>query len=240
MKRRFFSLIEMMAALIILMVMVTILFQIIGATQKAWIASESTIRIHENARIFFDIIGRELVTIEVSDEPGYILNYNCISADLPSGFKLAFITNSGIGIDLDGVDNIRGNADDDNNPLIKVGYKLNGNEIERHMSTQSDTLSYEFYNITAENGATTTWPDLSVHNAWTESFASSIAIIDGVESLSLQAWSDANTEIISGSDDTTVAPSYFQIKMTLFDTKAPPEKRDQTKRTFTKLIYLSR
>ena len=57
---RFFTLIEMLAAMAVLSILMLMLFMFFGSAQKAWSHTEATAEVFENARVIFDIVQRDL------------------------------------------------------------------------------------------------------------------------------------------------------------------------------------
>ena len=70
MKKRHFTLVELMAAMAVLVIMMGFLFKFIMSAQTLWSASERNARVYENAQVFFELIGRDLSGAFTSKVPG--------------------------------------------------------------------------------------------------------------------------------------------------------------------------
>ena len=78
---RFFTLIEMLAAMAVLSILMLMLFQFFGSAQKAWSSTEANAEVFENARVIFDIVQRDLqgAVARLNDIPDQNIAFNWAS-----------------------------------------------------------------------------------------------------------------------------------------------------------------
>jgi hypothetical protein len=125
-----FTVVELAVAMGILVIMMGLLVQFVNHAQTAWNQSRKNVRMYEGARLFYDIINRDLQGMITSDEIGAVINYTVDSSELPGNWIIAFVTSSGIGV------------------------KDTDTETIRHMATSSSG-SWDFYNNPAGTWAAT-------------------------------------------------------------------------------------
>ena len=106
-RTRHFTLIELLAAMGILVVMMLVLFRLLGSAQQAWTTSNSHAEVFENARIALDIISRDIqsAVARQNDVPGSNIQFRQEAAD-----KLWFVSARGSGVPCE---------------LAEIGYQLN-------------------------------------------------------------------------------------------------------------------
>ena len=75
MHKRHFTLVELMAAMVVLVIMMGFLFKFITSSQDLWSASERNSRVYENAQIFFELVDRDLGGAMVNDIPGQEISF---------------------------------------------------------------------------------------------------------------------------------------------------------------------
>jgi len=252
MQRRHFTLIELMAAMVVLVIMMGFLFKFIVSAQTLWTASERNSRIYENAQILFELIGRDLSGAVASDRPGEEIGFWVGPTDGGNGDKdfLAFATTSAA--NNDGLTSI-----------WEVHYKwgepgcTGDGEYLIRRSVVADTDpddDWDFYGD-AET-ATPGWVD-------TDNLADAQEVIDGVEKIEVTCYL-AEGEVDSSdkpkkAEPCTVSTAYpevpaqVKITLTLVDPKAVDkaiakgltgsdlhDDLDFCRRQFTKVILLSR
>ena len=227
-RRQPFTVVELVVAVAVLIIMMGILVRFVTQAQFAWNQSRTNVRMYEGARLFFDVIGRDLQSMVASNDPGHIINYSVDNGELPADWFLAFVTASGIG-----------SKTTDPAKLMEIGYSFANNEITRIMTRPGVhsgigtgyNSDWDFLNASAG-----TWA-----NAGTN--AESSIVISGVRSVSVQAWSDSLTIVDDAADDTTKAPIRVSVTLSFFDPKMEPlpeAKQNKSLRTITKTIFINR
>jgi hypothetical protein len=219
-RRRFFSLAEMMAALLILSVMMLTLFEMIVTTQHMWSAADSRITVHDNARIFFDIVGQDLKSMVVDASTATNIKYRENDEDTSNRKKFTFVTRSGIGL-----------KSTDTNDLIEVHYYYNEDDnnnkkIERRYSTISDgATNWDFYNT-----------DPATYN---DTHAHSDVIVEGVRSVEMRAYSDFGSTSNSGLSTTDVLPSTVMVRIVLEDPELGQKEQKKSEYEFYKVFFIN-
>ena len=229
-RRQPFTVVELVVTVAVLIIMMGILVRFVSQAQFAWNQSRTNVRMYEGARLFFDVIGRDLQSMVTSDDLGQTINYSVDNGELPPDWFLAFVTASGIG-----------SRTIDPAKIMEVGYSFANNEITRTM-TRSGVIT------SGHNGAGyfSDWDFLNASaGTWTNpgAGADSSVVISGVRSVSVQAWSDSLTVVDDATDDTTKAPIRVTVTLSFFDPKMEPlptAKQNKSLRTITKTIFINR
>ena len=125
--RRFFTLIEMIAALAVFLVLMLVVFQFFGAAQKVWSATNASVESFENARVIEDIVSRDLksAVATANDIPGSNLMYRQTNCN-----TLMFVTS--------GATSSNGKCE-----LMIVAYTLDGTDFKRATLDSSDSPNWE-------------------------------------------------------------------------------------------------
>jgi hypothetical protein len=234
-RRQPFTVVELVVTVAVLIIMMGILVRFVSQAQFAWNQSRTNVRMYEGARLFFDVIGRDLQSMVTSDDLGQTINYSVDNGELPADWFLAFVTASGIG-----------SRTIDPAKIMEVGYSFANNEITRTM-TRSGVINVGG-GPTGNNGAGyfADWDFLNASaGTWTNpgTNAESSVVISGVRSVSVQAWSDSLTVVDDAADDTTKAPIRVSVTLSFFDPKMEPlpeSKQNKSLRTITKTIFINR
>ena len=225
-QRSHFTLVEMMVAMVILVIMIGILFKFLAGAQDAWSTTRANSEIYENARLFFDIVTRDLQAMVVNDVSGAQINYSVdglgeLNSD--SGFKFACVSASGIGTDSS-----------DESILLEVGYQHDesADTIVRYMTSMSEgPVAWNFYDSAAINWA--------AENSWGPDSA---ILVKGAKSVTFTAYSDHVTVISnSNASETTKRPAKIEIDVSLYDPRKTGTSGtviDESLRTFRKTVYL--
>jgi Tfp pilus assembly protein PilW len=227
-RRQPFTVVELVVAVAVLLIMMGILVRFVTQAQFAWNQSRTNVRMYEGARLFFDVIGRDLQSMLASDDPGQQINYTVDNGELPLDWFLAFVTASGIG-----------SKTTDPAKLMEIGYSFANNEITRTMTRSgSMTVTGDGYSADWDflNASAGTWANAGPS-------AESSVVISGVRSVSVQAWSDSLTVVDDAADDTTKAPIRVSVTLSFFDPKMEPlpeSKQNKSLRTITKTIFINR
>ena len=89
-----FTLVELLAAMAVLVVMMFLLFRFIAGAQQAWSVATSSQEVYEKARIALDLITRDLqcAVARANDVPGQHIRFQQVSAD-----QIRFVSNGAIG-----------------------------------------------------------------------------------------------------------------------------------------------
>lgn len=241
MRKTRFTLIEILAAMAVLIVLMAMVFTFFASAQKAWSITDTNTRIYENARVAFDLISRDLQCAATSEEPAReIPFYQAFGTDFdPTNWNrrlgLYFVT-------------VAEPASAAKTKLCEIGYQLyTGNDashsgdrfwFRRSRTCDSDGATWNFYGIPAAAGGIipgTGWTDISATGAQ--------KVIPGVESIRFDLFPTATW---NASKTLNELPKAVRVTITLFDPKlmtVPDAVRnaqiDKSKRTFSKLIFLS-
>jgi hypothetical protein len=217
-----FTLIELLAAMAVLVVVMGVLFQFFGSAERAWSRAETNTRIYESARIALGLITRDLQSAVASSRAGAeIPFYVWPGAGGGSGERLSFIarveTNTEAKADL---------------CEIVYAWKDSGaNAKELRRARDCDRTS---------SGVNTDWDFYGKTDAaWASTHAPLQTVIPGVTAFSLICI-DRSGAVMSGTSNTL--PAAVLVSLTLIDEKllaAPPVVQDRSKRTFTKTIFLN-
>jgi hypothetical protein len=229
-QRRLFTLAELMVAMIVLMLIVYMLFEVVGGAQKAWKGSRAISEMHDTASLALDVIARDVRAMKASDVAGAEINYSyngsgVVDTDASGTVAVlfAFVTSSGLGVDSS-----------DNSMLSEVAYGFNSttNTLYRYRTTYSATSDWDFYNADP-----TTWASIT-------SWEDSTVLATGVSSISFSSWEDPSNEVDSINDDSTVVPSFVNVALTVHDQRKEATNSatliSKSKLAFSKTIHLNR
>lgn len=228
-----FTLVELMAAMAILVVIMLMLFSFFASAQRAWGFTETNTRIYESARILFDVIGRDLQSAIALDEPGQEIPFYASSSFNPDNWSDRHICTFVSAV---------GEPAEATSRLCKVYYEYfrgsPGNASERYQfrrgivgnwTSSGRNPDWDFYGET----------DLSA-NWHTDGFTPQ-TVISGISELKLDFLG-----IGTGAAENRL-PGAVRVTVTLFDPKLyndsadvdiPDVIRQKTERTFTKMIFL--
>jgi len=230
-RRRHFTLIELLAAMSVLVVLMFVLFRFFGSAEKAWSASEGNTRIYENARIAFEVITRDLQSAIASSRDGQkVPFYVWTAAD--------GTTNGANGERLSFVSRVEPNTTAKSD-ICEVAYAWKTDFtgaslpynywLRRVRDGDDDNTNWDFFNKTGSE--TPKWYD--THGAFQK-------VIPGVTNLSFTCLDSAGAAMV-GPVNSNKLPASVLVSLTLVDEKlvnAPDVVKDKTKRTFTKTIFL--
>jgi type II secretory pathway component PulJ len=253
MNKRHFTLIELMAAMVVLLIMMGFLFHFIINSQNLWSASERNARIYENAQVFFDLLDRDLGGAMASKVPGQEICFWIGDPSDPQPANLAypdepFLSMVSAAPPLDG-------ASEPN--VYEIHYKLeqispaanNNYRIKRSVvrQTGADAADWDFYGVPAGNSL----PTWVASRGGTET-----EVIDGVgpahtsdTDFPLQVVClDAAGNTISTGSSYAQLPAAIRVTVTLVDQKAMElglggtaltNRLDASRRKFTRVFLLS-
>ena len=238
-RRQPFTVVELVVTVAVLIIMMGILVRFVSQAQFAWNQSRTNVRMYEGARLFFDVIGRDLQSMVTSDDPGQQINYSVANGELPPDWFLAFVTASGIG-----------SKTTDPAKLMEIGYSFANNEITRTMTRSGVHTT----NPSLGTGYFSDWDFLNASAGdWAKGGGNteSSVIISGVRNFSVQAFLPTGLEppaalfsvVDDAADDTTKTPTRVTVTLSFFDPKMEPlptAKQNKSLRTITKTIFINR
>ncbi len=225
---RNFTLIELMAAMTVLLALMYVLFSMFRQADRLWERSGANTEIYENARIIMDTVTRDLqgAVARENDTPG-----NNIFFEQYSDHNLRFVSAAP---PLEGA----------SSPYYEIGYQLNGREFQR-ASVDDRAAGWNIYRTRA---------DTTVVFASGVGASGFEQIIDGVLSMSFTCYDSANAAQANwGVADTTLAatlPHIVNVSFKLLDSKsvklwdlqvssdARTRIESEKARTFSKRIFL--
>lgn len=225
-RRRHFTLIELLAAMAVLVLLMMMLFRFVGSAQSAWSASETNTRIYENARIAFEVITRDLQSAVASSRDGQKIPFYVwpVAGGTNWGERLSFISRV------------------EPNPAAKsdiceimYAWKTdfvgpNANYWLWRARVCDDASDWNFFNKTGNETDAAPW--------YGTQQVTPRRVIPGVTNLSLVCLDSAGV-VMSGPYNKL--PASVLVSLTLVDEKlvdAPDPVKNKTKRTFTKTIFL--
>jgi type II secretory pathway pseudopilin PulG len=226
-----FTLVELLAAMAVLVLLMTVVFSFLVSAQKAWSLTETNTRIYENAQVAFEVLTRDLQSAMFSADTGREIPFYTGPSDAtsPSNVVLAFAAE----VDPSEVATSRvceiqylcytQPGDPDNSFWLRRSRTCD-------RTTSGTNADWDFYADTT-TGTTTNW--VSTRDPAQK-------VVDGVEGLTLVCY-DASGNSLAQPSYAAALPKAVQITLTLFDPKlrrAPPEVRSRSKRTFTKTVFL--
>ncbi len=93
-RTRQFTLVELLAAMAVLVIMMFLLFRFIAGAQQAWSVATSSQEVYEKSRIAMDLITRDLQSAiaRANDVPGQHIRFQQVDFD-----KLRFVSNGAVG-----------------------------------------------------------------------------------------------------------------------------------------------
>lgn len=234
-----FTLVEILAAMAVLVVLMGVLFTFLSAAQTAWSLAETNSRIYENAQVALDVITRDLQSAIASNLTGreipFYRNPDLDSADWADDWDkrraMAFVAAVEPNTEAKSL-------------LCEIRYELYTGPLAAHREQRywlrrartcdrttsdppTDNPSWDFYGKTP---ADVTAPQWYITGNNTEK------VIPGVEAFSVQVF-----PAIGGTGTINRLPQAVHVTLKLFDPKlvdAPVLVRNRTRRTFTKTIFL--
>jgi len=239
-----FTLLELLVAMSILVMLMTLLLNIIQRAQSIWVLERKKTEIYENARVLFELVSRDLQGLVASEKPEvrYMLNlgYDVLDATPPKfesqyDVRAAFVTSSGIGY----APVFPGK---DQSDLVEVVYLLEKEGLQRHVTSDRDLVldtwdvRYDFY-----GASTMDWVKTKTIDRYD-------TILEGVESFDIWFFRDGATvnevdTIITDSmavtpdlPDSFEMPVRARIQVVLIDSNT----RAANRHIFTKNIFFGR
>jgi type II secretion system protein J len=196
---RRFTLVELLAAMAVLVVMMYLLFRFISGAQQAWSLSTSSQEIYEKSRIALDLITRDLqsAVARSNDVPGQHIRFQQVAAD-----QIRFVSDGAVGA-----------SGSDSSPsvslLAEVGYQLDNHVLERAL----------------ENAAGAGWniyEDRSGAPSCVNQQGGFQEVIDGVLGLQFLCYNDSMS-IVSpwlGATVETALPFAVEVHLRIIDGKS--------------------
>ena len=228
-----FTLVELMAAMAILVVIMLMLFSFLASAQRAWAFTETNTRIYENARILFEVVGRDLQSAVASAESGQEIPFyvsNSFDPDVWSDKHICTFVSA------------VGEPADATTRLCKVYYDYYrgapGNPAAR----------YQFRRAVVGNRTSSGWNadwdfygETDLDEDWHTDGFTPQTVITGISDLKLDFLG------VSAGVAENRLPRAVRVTVTLFDPKLynsnanveiPDVVREKTERSFTKMIFL--
>jgi type II secretory pathway component PulJ len=197
-----FTLVELLAAMAVLVVMMFLLFRFIAGAQQAWSVATSSQEVYEKARIALDLITRDLqcAVARANDVPGQHIRFQQVSAD-----QIRFVSNGAIGA-----------AGSDSAPsaslLAEVGYQFDTYAFDRALENSA--------------GAATGWniyQDRSgVNPSCVNQQGGFYDVIDGVLGLQFLCYNDSLVPVLPwiGTGIETGLPYAVDVRLRVMDSKS--------------------
>lgn len=225
MRRHSFTLIELLAAMSVLVVIMFVLFRLFGSAERAWSRSETNSRTYESARIALDLITRDLQSAVASNrDDAEIPFYVWPVAGGASGERLSFVAR------------VETNADAKAD-LCEIVYAWTDTGADRLLLRRARDCD-----MTSSGVANPNWDfyrKTTADTSWTTTHAALQTIIPGVTDFRVVCLDGAGA-VLSGASN--ALPSAVMVSISLIDEKladAPAVVQDRSKRTFTKTIFLN-
>jgi len=244
-----FTLIELLVAMAVLVVLMTILFQFLSQVQKAWTIGTANTRMYESARVVFDVLERDLQCAVASSEkdaeiPFYLWDQDTTSwdqGDLKDQRLLSFVAR----VDPPG-SNEEANAN-----LCEIQYQLYTGPLAAQAKHRYYLRRAVVCDLTPAGVANSDWDFYGYWDPATANWAKSVddtdihRLVGGVSAVSFTCYKAGGGTIAAGDPGVRELPRAVLVSITLFDEKlrdmpglTGDEKRQETERTFTKMIYL--
>lgn len=248
MNKRHFTLIELMAAMVVLLIMMGFLFQFIISSQNLWSASERNARIYENAQVFFDLLDRDLGGAMVSKVAGQEICFwigdpeTTEAADQPFLSMVSMAPPQDLSISEPNVYEIHYTLNE-----ITLGSK--NYEIRRSIVSQSDGVAWNFYGEPKGNSPPV-WASTSATRGTETEVIDGVGPVPSTDPFPLEFVYLARdgAEMTSGSSYDQL-PAAVKITICLVDQKAMElglggdaltNRLDASRRKFTRVFLLSR
>ena len=161
-RKRRFSLVELMVATAILLILMTILFQIVGTMMKGWQVNQSSGRVYERAQLLFDQLNRDFTSAMAGTQGGRDIDI-CWKG---SGFSLNNeIPDPGQELKNASVHLVSFNPNDPTGEPVEVHYRLDTEKrrLMRNEVTREDGDAWDFiakpYSAGAADSCWCTHPD---------------------------------------------------------------------------------
>lgn len=209
-KRRFFTLLEIMVAMAILLILMAFLFQFMTAATKAWRMSESNSRIQEQAGVILELLAKDLQNAVVSQSFGREIPFNY--GDINTT-RLGMVSATDI----------------KNSELAEITYWLDTTDPLNHQLKRCYIRSHNL--VATPNPKWNFFGNLDGTCFNDDVTQTTETIANGVEECTITFEPQLNGNM-------NILPKIAIIKVTLKDAKLPIERQPKTRRTFSKVIFL--
>lgn len=226
-RRRRFTLLELLVAMAILILLLGMTMRILSAGQKAQTAVETSSRIYENARATLEIITRDLQSARASAINGEEIGFCMVATG--GGHIMAF----GAMVSDHPTANTR---------LCEIVYQVDGTSLYRTCipaqdSGGADVSEWDLVGTTDED-----WVD--------DDLAMGEVLCQGVAQWQLSLFDALGNDITPASGDTECffeLPASVTLNLTLYDPKPEEsggatalitQRRTETQRTFSRTVFL--
>ena len=233
---RQFTLVELLAAMAVLVIMMFLLFRFIAGAQQAWSVATSSQEVYEKSRIALDLITRDLqsAVARADDVPGGHIRFQQVGVD-----QLRFVSNGAVGA-----------AGSDTTPstslLAEVGYQFDGTNYAFERALENTNCP-----VTAPLGRWDIYQDRNALPACINNQTGFQQVIDGVLGLQFICYNDSMAVVSPwlGTGTETAVPYAVEVRMRIMDGKSlnrwklltGPEKsrlESEVALTFSKTIFL--
>ena len=239
-RRRLFSLVEIIVALAVFAVLMLMLLETMSALQKTWSLTRSTARIYENSRLVFELLERDLrssITSTIADKNiGFYIGDPEVT-DASDCLVMTFVSAGEP-------------SDAASSRLREISYRFHTDVANQTSSNPAFVFQRQ---VTSDNleknwdftGRPDNWHLNTIVDAASASEEAEPAafqpVVEGVASLDVVCY-DADNTVIPADTDTLSVPHRIEITIQLFDEKIaddmPESVRFQKQRAFTKVFFL--
>lgn len=231
---RFFTLVEIMVAMVVLLILMGFLFKFLWSAQQAWSLSETDSRIYENAQIAMDLICRDLRAAVASDFQGGEIPF---WTNNPAAASTAWAQQDVICFAAA----VEPHSSDAEADLSEVKYSCCTDQTDSTNGKYAYWLRRSVTSDKTSSGTCAEWNFYGVTSgdSWIDG-QSRDRVIDGVKDFRIDTLPN-----VSGTRNEL--PRAVRVTLTLVDARAfdpaTPEAlrdklEDQTCRTFTRMIFL--
>ncbi|MCF7854073.1 MAG: prepilin-type N-terminal cleavage/methylation domain-containing protein [Candidatus Pacebacteria bacterium] len=230
--QRCFTLVELLVAMAVLVILMSVLFQFTGAARRAWLGTSSNTRIYENSRIAMELLARDIKNAVASDTlgeeiPFYIYNHDPVS--MPEIITIVSPT------DID--------TTSQESRLCEVTYAHSTNGTNEYtlqrQAIGDNNAQWDFFGNTGSG-----WQNTPATRDYQE-------VIRGVDDVTITCHQADGSAFATGAlpYEANQLPAFVEISLTLFDENLMrlkdtlslgvwQEQKRKTLRTFTRIVFL--
>lgn len=230
-----FTLVELLAAMAVLVILMGFLFQFLGSAQTTWSLTDTNARIYESAHIVFEVISKDLQSAIASDMS---------DAEIPFYFGNQTLGATYQNVYLCFVAAVE--------PSLTTGAETRLCEIGYECFTGTPTTDpqrtaqYCFGRSRTCDSSATDWNFYGSYpaNWYSNPNNGAEKVVSGVESVEFRCYHPTTT--MTGGNSYNELPRAVQVTITLFDPKLrtnwdnlAASVQARSRRTFTKMIFLT-
>ena len=251
-KARRYTLVEILVAMAILVIMMSFLFQFVIGAQRIWSASTRTASVFDKAQIVFDVLETDLKNAQFSDEPGREMPFYVRKL---SGTTSPIVPSEMVGTYC-GMFTNTSSTGTTGHAIEAVGtYPVLTYFINQSAKIYRCAIDKEKYKLSDESEITIpNWYlfgsgfSQDFFGEFAKTFLPSNAdkvdeLADGVEDIVIQPLFRSGVSLTNGY--APERPTAVKITLTLYDPEADKlegaavtTRRDETRRVFTKIIFM--